>query len=424
MCHLQQDSTDTDITEQMAPHRQSLETVVQHIEAGEAELAEGRADLERAQSKQKEIEAQLANLKIQLSTLNAQIIADAQLVTTTVTGAYLNQELLRRQFDVVVLDEISMIPLVAALLAAMRATRHVIVAGDPTQLLPILKTECKEQGRAKTMPEAVRWLSRDLLSYLGITISDAIHGTKGCVLLKEQGRMHPRILAPVNYYIYQDRLVSRPETVYAPPIAPLPASPLMLVDSSSSSQSRTWRGRDDQARVNTHHVQVVVALIPQILATLPERSVREDPTVPRIGVLAPYRSQIKRLLKALREGGLAQYVHVATINTAQALQFEVVVLDTVEAPGYRPFAFTYDRVLDDQGAATEATRRLNVGHTRARYKLIYLAHLEQLRRYQPSNPDDQPQRRRLLVELAEWAAREGSISSLEVLRSVRGERSE
>jgi hypothetical protein len=424
MRRLQQDSTDTDLTEQMTPHRRSLETVVQRIKEGDAEVAAARAGLEQAQSKQKEIEAQLAALKTQLSTLKAQIVAHAQLVTTTITGAYLNQEVLRRQFDVVVLDEVSMIPVMAALLAAMRATRHVIVAGDPTQLLPILKTECQERERARTMPEAVKWLSRDLLSHLGITIADAIHGRKGCVFLKEQGRMHPRILAPVNHYIYQDMLVSRPETEYAPPIAPLPACPLMLVDSSSSPQSKTGKGRDDQARVNTHHVEVAVALVPQILATLPERSAREDPTVPRIGVLAPYRSQVKRLLTALREAGLAQYVHVGTINTAQALQFDVVILDTVEAPGYAPFAFTYDRVLDDQGAATEATRRLNVGHTRARYKLIYLAHLEQVRRYRPSNPDDQPQRRRLLAEWVEWAAREGSISSWEVLHSPPGERSE
>jgi len=120
-----------------------------------------------------------------------------------------------------------------------------------------------------------------------------------------------------------------------------------------------------------------------------------------MGILAPYRSQVKRLLKKLREVGLAQYVHIGTINTAQALQFEVVILDTVEAPGYRPFAFTYDCVLNNQGSATEATRQLNVGHTRARYKLIYIAHLEQLRQSRPSNPDDLPQRRRLLAELAE-----------------------
>jgi hypothetical protein len=412
------------ITAPMAPHRRSLESVLRRIEEGEAELAAGRAELEQAQRKRKEIDSQLSDLKTQLSTQKAQIVANARLVTTTVTGACLNQEIVRRHYDVVVLDEISMIPLAAALLAATHATRHVIVAGDPTQLLPILKTECRERERARTMPEAVKWLSRDLLSHLGITIADAIGGRKGCVFLKEQGRMHPRILAPVNHYVYQDMLVSRPETEYAPPIAPLPMCPLMLVDSGSSPNSKTVKGRDDQARVNTHHVELVVALVPQILATLPERSAREDPTVPRLGVLAPYRSQVKRLLTALRVAGLAQYVHVGTIDTAQALQYDVVILDTVEAPGYAPFAFTYDRVLDDQGAATGATRRLNVGHTRARYKLIYLAHLKHLRRYRPSNPDDQPQRRRLLVEWAEWAAREGSISSWEVLYSPSGKRSE
>ena len=412
------------ITAQIASYLRCLETVLRHIEEGDAEVAAGRAELEQAQRKRKEIDSQLADLKTQLSTQKAQIVANAQLVTTTVTGASLNREILRRHYDVVVLDEISMIPLATALLAAMHATRYVIVAGDPTQLLPILKTGCQERERTRTMPEAVKWLSRDLLSHLGITIADAIGGRKGCVFLKEQGRMHPRILAPINHYVYQDMLVSRPETEYAPPIAPLPTCPLMLVDSSSSSRSKTSRGRDDQARVNPHHIEVVVALVPQILATLPERSAREDPTVPRIGVLAPYRSQVKRLLAALRVAGLAQDVHVGTINTAQALQFEVVILDTVEAPGYAPIAFTYDRVLDDRGAATEATRRLNVGHTRARYKLIYLAHLEQLCRYRPSNLDDQPQRRRLLADLAEWAAREGSISSWEVLHSSPDERNE
>jgi hypothetical protein len=70
--------------------------------------------------------------------------------------------------------------------------------------------------------------------------------------------------------------------------------------------------------------------------------------------------------------------------------------------------------------ATDATRRWNVGHTRARHKLIYLANLTHLRRYQPKNPNGEAKKQRLLVELVEWAAREGSISSLDVLHSTLG----
>lgn len=379
--------------------------------------------VKRAQDEQASTDAQLAELRAQLASLKARVVAEAQLVTTTVTGAYLNQDLLKRQFDIILLDEVSMISLAAALLVCMRATRRVIAGGDPMQFLPILKTECSRQARQHKMPEAVKWLSRDLLTHLGITIFDAIAGAKGCVLLREQGRMHPKILAPINRTVYQNMLTSRPGTEVAPPIAPLPETPLMLVDSSHSRESRTYKPSKRESRVNDHHVEVVVALIPQILATLPERSAGEDPTVPRIGVLAPYRSQTKRLLKALRKAGLEQHVHVGTINTAQSLQFEVIVLDTVEAPGLQPFDFTLDRILDDANMATEATRRLNVGHTRARYKLVYIAHFDHLRRHSPENPNDEPNKRRLLIELVECAAREGSISSLEVLHSLPGERS-
>src|SRR5438128_450171 len=111
------------------------------------------------------------------------------------------------------------------------------------------------------------------MHHLGITIFDAIGGTKGCVLLTEQGRMHPKILAPLNHFVYQDMLTSRPETEYAPPIRPLPACPLMLVDSSKSPESKIYKPSQNESRVNEHHVEIVVALIPQILALEYERNV-------------------------------------------------------------------------------------------------------------------------------------------------------
>jgi AAA domain len=405
-------------TEEMKPYRKQLEPLLRAMQDGEDALETRRAEFEAAREEQIRNEAQLADLKAKLSSVKTQIVAEARLVAATITGCYLNAELLRRQFDVVLVDEISMISVVAALLVVLRATRHFVVGGDPMQLLPILKTVCSEQEREEKMPEALKWLARDLLSYLGVTIFDAINGEKGCILLRQQGRMHPKILAPINHYVYQHMLMSRPETEHAPPIAPLPHTPLMLVDSSDSSESRTRKPSKNESRINEHHAKIVVALMPQVLASLPERSTSEDKSVPRIGILAPYRSQAKRLLRALREAGLEQQVHVGTINTAQALQFAVIILDTVEAPGLAPFRFTFDRVLDEHNMATDATRRWNVGHTRACHKLIYLAHLTHLRRYQPKNLHGEPHKQRLLVELVEWAAQEGSINSLDVLRST------
>lgn len=408
-------------TEEMKPYRKQLEPLLKEMQDGEDALDARRAELESVRDEQRKNEAQLADLKAHLTSVKTQIVAEARLVATTITGCYLNAELLRRQFDVILVDEISMISVVAALLVALRATRHFVAGGDPMQLLPILKTVCNEQEREEKMPEALKWLARDLLSFLGVTIFDAINGQKGCILLRQQGRMHPKILAPINHYVYQNMLVSRPETEDGPPIAPLPHAPLMLVDSSASSKSRTRKPSKNESRVNEYHVKVIVALVPQVLASLPPRSASEDPSVPRIGVLAPYRTQAKYLRRALREARLDDAVHVGTINTAQALQFEAVILDTVEAPGLAPFGFTFDRILDESNVATDATRRWNVGHTRARHKLIYIANLNYLHRHQPKNPTNSPAKQRLLVELADWAAREGSITSLEVLGATEGE---
>ncbi len=159
-----------------------------------------------------------------------------------------------------------------------------------------------------------------------------------------------------------------------------------------------------------------MALVPQIVATLPECSPLADPSVPRIGVLVPYRSQSRRLLRALRKANLAKYVHVGTIHTVQALEFEVVILDTVEAPGYEPFEFTCDMMLDGRGMATGATRLLTVGHGRAKHKLIYIAHITHLRLYERKrNPKNDPHKRSLLIGLVNWAYHEGHISSAEVL---------
>lgn len=413
---LQADAASMLYTDQMAPHRQKLAALLEQMQAGEEALEARRAEIREAKQEQGKIEARLDDLKRQLARLKTQIVAEARLVATTITGAILNPDLLRRAVDVVIIDELSMVSVVAALLVSFRATRSLIGGGDPMQLGPILKLETRRPKR--DAPQALTWLGSDLLTHLGITIFDAMRGEKGCVLLTVQGRMHPKILAPINHFVYQDILTSRPETEHAPPIGPHPEWPLMLVDSSTAPESITQKPDELKARVNPYHAEVAVALIPQILATLPPLSPSADPSVPRIGILVPYRSQTNLILQKLRQAGLAQHVHVGTVFTAQSLEYEVIIFDTVEAPGKDPFWFTLDRILDARNMATFATRLLNVGHTRARYKLIYLAHAEYIRRFGPKNPSRDLKNRRLLVELVNWAHNEGHISSKEVLHQL------
>ena len=94
----------------------------------------------------------------------------------------------------------------------------------------------------------------------------------------------------------------------------------------------------------------------------------------------------------------------------------MVIFDVVEAPGNtNPWEFTFDTVLDEHNMATGATRKLNVAWTRAKQKLILIAHRKHLRDHLPRSGQDTPKGQRLMWSLVEWVAREGCIGSAEYI---------
>jgi ABC-type cobalamin/Fe3+-siderophores transport system ATPase subunit len=388
-----------------------LASLRQEREHGEQQVEAAYAQVSRATEERDRITARIEELKAQQENLKGQIIADAQMVAATVTSVYVNAHLLLREFEVVVIDEVSMISVIGTLLAASRATAHLVGAGDPMQLEPVVKLT--HEGKA---PLAKAWLGKDLFTYQEISIFDAIRGEKECCLLTEQGRSYPSIIAPINHYVYQEMLTSREETTQAPEIEPHPQWPLLLVD-TTGTEARCLKPSRSQPRENEYHACLAVALAQQALASLPPRPQSDDPTIPRIAIIAPYRSQVQLTQKKLREAKIAHLVHVGTINTVQSLEFPVVIFDTVEAPGIRPWAFTFDAVLNERQMATGATRKLTVAWTRARHKLIVIAHRKHLRDHLPwpHVQDDPAKKQRLLYDLVEWAAREGQMSADELL---------
>jgi ATP-dependent exoDNAse (exonuclease V) beta subunit len=74
-------------------------------------------------------------------------------------------------------------------------------------------------------------------------------------------------------------------------------------------------------------------------------------------------------------------------------------------------------VFDARQMATEATRKLNVAWTRAKQKLIVIAHRQHLHDAIPQNVQDPVKRQRLLCDLVEWAARAGYTHAQEFLDS-------
>ena len=79
-------------------------------------------------------------------------------------------------------------------------------------------------------------------------------------------------------------------------------------------------------------------------------------------------------MQALQEHGLERYVRVGTIFAFQGREFEIVIVDLVESPGTDIPLFASD-IWGRNGIAARATRSINVGHSRGRSKLIYVANV-------------------------------------------------
>jgi|SRR5579875_152383 hypothetical protein len=189
----------------------------------------------------------------------------------------------------------------------------------------------------------------------------------------------------------------------------------MLVD-TSGSPAQCQQQSLNKAHENSYHAHLVVTMAHQVLTGPPPCSPGEDASIPRVAIVAPYPSQVTLIARKLREAGMAHQVHVGTINTVQALKFPVVIFDTMEAPGGpRPWPFTFDTVFDARQMATEATRKLNVAWTRAKQKLIVIAHRQHLHDALPQNVPDPVKRQRLLWDLIEWATRAGYAHAQELL---------
>ncbi|WP_324668004.1 AAA domain-containing protein [Geochorda subterranea] len=196
--------------------------------------------------------------------------------------------------------------------------------------------------------------------------------------LCRQYRMHPLIGDLVNALVYerdgnrlQHEVDARSDDVKRG-LDALPESghPLVLCDTSDANP---WCARPVGSRSRYNLYSAVVAVR---LAALAAQS---HPAI-TVGLVAPYRAQV-RLLQALAERhGLAlDRVRVATVHSFQGDQQDVIVLDLVDGPPH-----PIGRLLKGR-YVSPATRLLNVACSRARGKLIVVAHTAHFRRLTPGH---------------------------------------
>ena len=266
----------------------------------------------------------------------ARLLKDAKIVTATLTSAMYNCFVSSGSFDVVLVDEASVMSLAVwpYLLHRFRPDTtgaKFVVAGDPMQLLPVVGGNLDDK--------VAYWFENNIYTYLGMSGYAGIqpYMNAGVVtLLTEQTRMRAEICKVVSDRFYGGRLTGdrMDETKSWSSASGIPNGQIVLLDPGGiqpySPRSRFSRGPIKNTNVNS--ALMVENLVRRLAVEVP---VLGEPL--EILVISPFTNQVRylyeRRLKALAHLGNLR-IETTTVHRSQGSEADVVFLDLVDASAW------------------------------------------------------------------------------------------
>jgi regulator of nonsense transcripts 1 len=241
-------------------------------------------------------------------------------------------------FPTVIMDEATQALEPSALIPLIYGAERVVLVGDQCQLGPVV---CNQNLEANGYGQSL--------------FERLIKANVDSIMLDRQFRMHPEISAFPNAQFYngriQDGVTAKERLHRIRECFPNPEIPLSFIDHNGDElQIKNSYG-------NSLEAEIVVRVVCRLLkAGIPPS---------HIGIITPYRGQVKLIDKDLRhEPSDYPGLKIATVDSFQGNECDYIIMSTVRSGG------TIGFVKD--------TRRMNVSLTRARYGLVIVGHRETL----------------------------------------------
>lgn len=313
-------------------------------------FAEVQQELNEFENKVKQIQKRLEEINKAVEEIKIQILKDSKLVATTLTKSYISKEIENIEFDILIVDEVSMAPMPMLYWAASKVKKGITIVGDFKQLPPICVSD---DNLAK------KWLGRSIFDEL--KISEISKAEKRVQLLNRQYRMHPDISEIVNKSIYDSRLENDDivkKKIMTDDISG--ASALCLIDTSLHNP---WCSQfETGGRFN-----LISALICVSLAEKISKSFTKDES---IGIITPYRNQARLILKIAEDKGILNdaKIRINTVHSFQGGEETAIIFDSVEGEGSKKWS-----MINEFNNTESAKLLLNVALTRAKMKLYIVA---------------------------------------------------
>ena len=341
--------------------KSQLEEEIAQIEAEIAQIdaQTQKAQLYKAKKQRAELIAEILETKAEIAALWKTVLRDARIVGATCTKAYLTGEI--GQFDLVVVDEASMVSRPEVWFSAGLASERVVISGDFRQIPSIVTTE-----------------QETIFQELGLDSFTATERTKpdapGLAMLTTQFRMHSEICGLIAGPMYEGKLRTSPARKKVPGhLPPNPfEKPLTIIDTSDLGPVES---QNNGSRLNKLHA----LLVRNFVRHLRQNGVLE--TNHDLGICTPYSAQARHIQKLLKEDSPDNLVQCGTVHRFQGDERRIVLLEIPESGGHRNLGQFVQGVPPDHIGA----RLINVAVSRAQEHFVVLANLTHLDKRLPSH---------------------------------------
>ena len=279
--------------------------------------------------------------------ITEQVLESVQIITCTLVGAS-HRNIRHLSFDTVFIDEAAQ-ALEPGCWIPISKGQRVVLAGDHHQLPPTVKSEkAAREGLRETLFEKCIQRQPDTARMLNL-----------------QYRMHQQIMAFSSERFYDGQLQAHPSVrdaglaAYDPCFAP--DLPVEFLDTAGFGFVEVTIP-ESRSTANPEEADLLLQRLAQLLTPYDPAAHEADPLT--IGVIAPYRAQINCLKDAIEVneqlGGLLQQrlLSVGTVDSFQGQERDIIAISLTRSNRSGDIGFLSD------------IRRMNVGMTRARRKLL------------------------------------------------------
>jgi superfamily I DNA and/or RNA helicase len=335
------------------------------------------AKITATKGEQSELQKKIAKSQEEIAGKRKEIVAEARVVACTAYKPLIDKEIIELEFDVVVIDEASMIPLSLFYCSASKAKSRLVIAGDFRQLPPIVQVGNKLKKDnfkvSNTDLEFKKLLTQNPFTYSSI-IKDIGQDTEATQLvgLRDQYRMRKDISNLISDYFYPEHTLKTIENRMDKE-TPWGNESFIIFDTSSlgpesSRVQSSWR--------NIIHALVIKAISDSLIIDgwgFPSTAKKS------FAVLSPFAKQTNFIRSlVLPSGAKGIEGGISTVHRFQGNERDLMIVDITKVassddPGLGTFLGNIDPLAVENAM-------WNVGISRARQHVLVVADLPTLER--------------------------------------------